>query len=94
MDMDNSRRKCRRTEARRQEERRVIAYEFGSKEWLAMITELYFLWPKQDQRVTTRRECERRELERRHGQAFSEKQVTELLSDEERQLLSEIWTMG
>jgi len=92
--MDNSRRKSRRTEARRQEERRIIAYGFGSKEWLAMIQELYFSWPKHDLRVHTRRESERRALERRHGKAFSEKQATELLSDEERQMLSEIWTMN
>lgn len=90
--MDNSRRKSRRAEVRRKEERRIISSEFGSPEWLAMIQDLYFSWPKHDQRVHARREQERRVLERRHGQAFSEKQVTELLSDEERQMLSEIWT--
>jgi len=92
--MDNSRRTSRRAEARRKEERRIINSEFGSPEWLAMIQELYFSWPKRDQRVHARRERERRALERRHGKAFSEKQATELLSDEERQMLSKIWTIS
>lgn len=92
--MDNSRRKNRRSETRRKEERRVISFEFGSQEWLDMITELYFLCPKEDQRVQARRVGERRELERRQSPSLRQKQDANLLSDEERQMLTEIWATG
>lgn len=63
--VDSLRKNTRRDSTRRSGERRVILHAFGSEEWLAMIKELYFFWPKKDQRVKARREKDRREVERR-----------------------------
>jgi len=54
------RKTSRRENKRRLDERRIIPHDFGSKKWLKMIKERYFLWPKDDQRAGMRRKVERR----------------------------------
>ncbi|NOQ93878.1 MAG: hypothetical protein GQ547_04490 [Methylophaga sp.] len=98
MKEDSLRKSSRRENTRRNRERRVVLHEFGSEEWLAMIKELYFFWPKKDQRVEARREKDRREDERRQdnsGRSFLQKQLTktvERLTEEEMQVLNGLWT--
>ncbi len=102
MNTESIRKKSRREDSRRTTERRVVLHEFGSEEWLAMIKELYFFWPKKDQRVQARRESERRESERREserrqndtGRGSLLKQLektVERLTDEEMQVLNGLW---
>jgi len=98
MNAASLRKNNRRENSRRVNERRIIPYEFGSEEWLKMIKELYFMWPKENQRVKARRESERREEDRRksdtgRGSLFKqvEKTVAEL-TDEEIKVLNGLWT--
>ncbi len=98
MSSDSLRASSRRENTRRKDERRVIDFIFGSKEWLEMIQEHYFLWPKKDQRMSARRSQERRELERRRkdmGRDLLSKQLektVERLTEEEMQVLNGLWT--
>ncbi|MBS3964637.1 MAG: hypothetical protein KGZ80_09120 [Methylomonas sp.] len=55
----------RRQHERRQHERRSNPHPFNSAEWLAVIQQQYVLWPKQDRRITERRDADRRHSERR-----------------------------
>jgi len=90
------RKTSRRENKRRQDERRIIPHDFGSEKWLEMIKERYFLWPKEDLRVSLRRQVERREIERRDddlGKAPLFKQLedsVEQLTNEERQYIADI----
>ena len=98
MNSDSLRQNSRRQDMRRKHERRIITFTFGSKEWLDMIKKHYFLWPKQDQRLNTRRNNDRRKLERRNknsGRELLNKQIektVEALTDEEIQVLNGLWT--
>jgi len=97
MSIDSLRKMSRRGHMRRQDERRMILYDFGSSKWLKMIKEHYFLWPKEDRRARARREIERREIERRQydaGRVLLSKQLDETveqLTDEEKLYLNTIW---
>lgn len=82
--------------SRRQSDRRVTPYCFGSAEWIDNIQTNYLAWPKTERRESSRREHERREAERRLQQ-FSEQRRSEIkhspliLSQEERRLIEELY---
>jgi hypothetical protein len=81
---------------RRQSDRRVTPYCFGSTEWVENIKKNYLAWPKTERRESCRRENERREAERRLQQ-FSEQHRSEikhspiLLTQEERRLIEDLY---
>ena len=65
MNITDLRKKCRRSEERRVEERRVCSFAFGSPQWIENTKKNYAFWPKTDRRKKVRRENERRVLHRR-----------------------------
>ncbi|WP_347986896.1 hypothetical protein [Methylomonas sp. AM2-LC] len=50
---------------RRTQERRENPYAFNSPEWIAVMSENFMLWPKQDRRKADKAELDRRRLDRR-----------------------------
>lgn len=99
MMLHESRKNCRRsTETRREDDRRIVHYLFGTQDWIDNIKNHYLSWPKLDRRENVRRNLERRAIDRRLKQlteqdrsAIQYSQV--LLTQEERKLIADIYAM-
>ncbi|MCF7970926.1 MAG: hypothetical protein K9L22_07140 [Methylococcaceae bacterium] len=92
----NFRQKSRRHFERRAKERRIINAPFNSAEWINSIRDNYFLWPKKDRREKDRRDQGRRQNLRRENNfrhstsLMRTKKSLDILSDEEKQMLSQL----
>ncbi|MCF6251024.1 MAG: hypothetical protein L3J75_07110 [Methylococcaceae bacterium] len=92
MNTYDSRQKGNRQSERRSKERRIIAYPFGSADWLKAIKQNYLLWPKLDRRLQDRRQKLRRI--KNTGQSktsVATKKLHNILTSEEKQMLNELF---
>ena len=95
MTHNDSRRRTRRQNERRTQERRADNYPFGSPEWLNRLQQENLLYPKQDRRRCDRRSQERRKKPRRvsngnEARVFKVSSLHQLLTQEEKQMLSDL----
>lgn len=97
MNLYDFRRSLRRTTmVRRRNDRRIAPYSFGSSEWIENVKKNYVVWPKWNRRGTSRRSNERRSSDRRYQQLSDQsrseqKYSTILLTEEEKQLIEDIF---
>jgi hypothetical protein len=97
LNINELRHKTRRVSAtRRNTDRRVASYVFSSPEWQANIEANYAYCPKFERRQLTRRDDERRSLDRRQHAVSnytpSDKRAPQLvLTREERRLIEDLY---
>ncbi len=96
MHANEPRQNARRKTERRQNERRAVAFSFGSNEWREEIQQHYLLWPKQDRRSQERRMEDRRRSARRLANICTQKKpirpqrLDKILTEDEKQMLNEL----